>query len=117
MRPHFYYSFLIALLILFFNQATLAENTNKNIVQFINSNGNLSFFAKSIKKSGFDKQLNLDEKFTMIVSPDDAFDKVSFAAKFAVWSDKDWMLEVLKYHVIPGQYSMAELVQQGEFVT
>ena len=88
----------------------------QNIAEIIKSDKDLSIFAKSLEKSGMDHLLEGEGPYTVFVSNNAAYDKVSFGKKLAVWRNKKLMIEILNFHIVQGVITEQDLLSMKDTI-
>jgi uncharacterized surface protein with fasciclin (FAS1) repeats len=88
----------------------------KDIVDTAVSAGQFNTLATALQKAGLVETLKGAGPFTVFAPTDEAFAKVPKAQLDALLADKDKLVAVLTYHVVPGKV-MAKDVKAGEVKT
>lgn len=89
---------------------------SKNVVDTVNTAGNLVSFAACVKAAGLTDALAAKGPFTVFAPTDEAFKKLPSGAYDALLKDSAKLKAVLNYHVVPG-YFMSRDVKAGEVMT
>lgn len=88
----------------------------KDIVDTAVSAGQFSTLVTALQKAGLVDTLKGKGPFTVFAPTDEAFAKIPKAQLDALLADKDKLVAVLTYHVVPGKV-MAKDVKAGEVRT
>ncbi len=96
--------------------AAAASVQAKDLVETATSAGQFNTLATALQKAGLVDTLKGPGPFTVFAPTDDAFAKVPKAQLDALLADKDKLVAVLTYHVVPGKV-MAKDVKAGEVRT
>jgi len=104
-------------LVVFLFVKTVHAQTDQSIMDFIRADDSVSIFMKCLDKTELDEllgaELNGEQEYTLVLANDAAFDKATFAEKFAVWKDRAWMKRILQYHIVEGRFTAEQLIEQG----
>lgn len=79
--------------------------------------GQFSTLAGLLVRADLVDPLRADGPFTVFAPLNAAFEKVPAATLDAVYADPDLLASVLTYHVVPGEYSMADIEDGTELET
>lgn len=104
-----------AILITAFTLAAAAAQA-KDIVDTAVASGQFNTLATALQKAGLVETLKGKGPFTVFAPTDEAFAKVPKAQLDALLADKEKLVAVLTYHVVPGKV-MAKDVKAGEVKT
>lgn len=87
-----------------------------SIAEVIAGNPELSTLTETIKEAGLDQALAGDEPVTLLAPTNTAFDKLGAEtlAGLKAEESRDRLSAVLRYHVLPGRFSLADLRQRIE---
>ena len=88
----------------------------KDIVETAVSAGQFKTLAAALQEAGLVDTLKGKGPFTVFAPTDEAFAKIPKAQLDALLADREKLVAVLTYHVVPGQV-MAKDVQAGEVAT
>lgn len=92
-------------------ESTLNSNMErKNLFETIANDKSLKVFRKCIEKTKLDDFLAGEGPFTIFVSNDAAYKKVSFGRKLKVWTNVGLMTDILKFHIIEGHWTTQKLL-------
>ena len=85
----------------------------KDIVDTAVANGNFSTLAAALEAGGLIETLKSDGPFTVFAPTDEAFAKLpdGTVEMLLLPENKDKLVAILTYHVIPGEVSAAEVVK------
>jgi len=83
--------------------------TEKNIVNTIAAKGNLKTLATALEASGLVDSLKAKGPYTVFAPTDAAFARIPKADLEALLANKTQLTAVLKYHVVPGKITSANL--------
>ncbi len=89
----------------------------KDIVDTAVAAGKFNTLVTAVKTAGLVDLLKGDGPFTVFAPTDEAFAKLPEGKLDALLADKDKLTAVLKYHVVPGSLSAADILQAGELNT
>ena len=89
----------------------------KDIVGTAVAAGNFETLLSAVKAAGLDVTLAGPGPFTVLAPSDAAFSKLSQEQVNELMGDAEALKEVLTYHVIAGEFSAADLLEQGEVTT
>ena len=79
--------------------------------------GNFNTLIKAVVAAELYDTLRADGPFTLFAPTDDAFAKLPDGMLDGLLTDKDTLVAVLGYHLVPGRLTAADLLQQREFKT
>ena len=77
----------------------------------------LSTLVTAVGVAGLGDTLNSDGPFTIFAPTNDAFAAIDPATLDAVLADTELLTSVLTFHVVPGSFSSAELIEAGTVTT
>jgi len=102
--------FAIAVLVGF---ATPAFAQDKTIVEIAASNDQFSTLVAAVKAAGLVDTLNGDGPFTVLAPTNEAFEKLPAGTVESLLKpeNKDKLIAILTYHVIPGEVKAADVVK------
>ena len=85
----------------------------KDIVDTAVANGNFSTLAAALEAGGLIETLKSDGPFTVFAPTDEAFAKLpdGTVEMLLLPENKDKLVAILTYHVVPGEVSAAEVVK------
>lgn len=107
---------LFALLVAGFASPALAETmqTQKNIVQTASDAGQFNTLVTAVKAAGLADTLSSGGPYTVFAPNDAAFDKLPAGTVQSLVADKPKLTDILKYHVVQGKYTSADLAKMSE---
>ncbi len=79
--------------------------------------GNFNTLIKAVVAADLYDTLRGEGSFTLFAPTDAAFAKLPDGTLDGLLADKDRLVAVLSYHVVPGRLTAADLLQQREFKT
>ena len=79
--------------------------------------GSFDTLVKAIQEAGLTKTLKGNGPFTVFAPNDDAFDKLPEGELEKLLKDKERLQALLKYHVVPGKLTAAELLAMESIET
>jgi uncharacterized surface protein with fasciclin (FAS1) repeats len=88
----------------------------QDIVDIAVSAGSFNTLVTAVKEAGLVDTLKGDGPFTVFAPTDDAFAKIPAEQLNALLADKEMLIKVLTYHVVPGNVMAAD-VTAGEVTT
>jgi uncharacterized surface protein with fasciclin (FAS1) repeats len=91
--------------------------TQKNIVQTANDAGSFKTLVTAVKAAGLADTLSTGGPYTVFAPNDAAFNKLPTGTVEALVKDKPKLTGILKYHVVQGKYTEADLVKMGSVKT
>jgi uncharacterized surface protein with fasciclin (FAS1) repeats len=89
----------------------------KDVVDTAVAAGQFNTLVAAVKAAGLVETLKGDGPFTVFAPSDDAFSKLPEGFVDGLISDPEKLTNVLKYHVVEGRVSAADLVEQGSVTT
>ena len=89
----------------------------KNLVGTAVAAGNFATLLSAVKAAGLDDTLSGKGPFTVLAPSDAAFGKLPKEQMEDLLGDPEALKDVLTYHVIAGELSAADLLEQGEATT
>ncbi|MCD1295036.1 hypothetical protein CUJ83_08505 [Methanocella sp. CWC-04] len=110
---------LILLTLIFgFALPVIAQTSVQNtMLENLAANKEFSTLATAIRAAGLDKVLSGMESYTLFAPNNAAFDKFPKESISALVNDKTKLGELLKYHVVPGKLTYADLSKMTEIKT
>lgn len=108
-----------ALTLTFAAQQVRAEAPSKDIVETAVSAGSFKTLATALEAAGLVEALKGDGPFTVFAPTDEAFAKVPKETLESLLKpeNKEKLIAVLKYHVVPGKVTSKEVVKLSEAKT
>jgi uncharacterized surface protein with fasciclin (FAS1) repeats len=96
-----------------FASPALAETmqAQKNIVQTATDAGSFKTLVTAVKAAGLGDTLSTGGPYTVFAPNDAAFDKLPAGTVQSLVNDKPKLTGILKYHVVMGKYSSADLAK------
>ena len=82
-----------------------------DIVDIAASAGDFDTLVAAVKAAGLVDTLKGAGPFTVFAPTDEAFAKIPKAQLYGLFEDKDALVKVLTYHVVPGKVTAAEVVK------
>jgi uncharacterized surface protein with fasciclin (FAS1) repeats len=82
---------------------------SKNIVETAAAAGSFNTLAAALEQAGLIGTLSGEGPFTVFAPTDEAFAKLPKADLDALMADKEQLIKVLTYHVVPGNIKAADL--------
>jgi uncharacterized surface protein with fasciclin (FAS1) repeats len=112
-------SCVAALTLAFAAQQARAEAPSKDIVETAVSAGNFKTLATALEAAGLVEALKGDGPFTVFAPTDEAFAKVPKETLESLLKpeNKEKLVAILKYHVVPGKVTSKEVVKLSEAKT
>ncbi len=102
----------------------MARAANEDIVDIAASAGGFDTLVTAVKAAGLVDTLKGEGPFTVFAPTDAAFAKIPSDQLNALLKDKDALVKVLTYHVVPGKVKAAQVVKlssaetvQGQSIT
>ena len=92
-------------------QGATYEKTQPDIVDTAISAGSFNTLVTAIKAAGLVETLKGDGPFTVFAPTDEAFAKLPSEQLNALLEDKEALIKVLTYHVVPGQVKAEDVVK------
>ncbi len=89
----------------------------KDLVGTADAAGNFATLLSAVKAAGLDDTLSGNGPFTVLAPSDAAFGKLPKEQMEDLLGDPEALKDVLTYHVIAGELSAADLLEQGEATT
>jgi uncharacterized surface protein with fasciclin (FAS1) repeats len=83
----------------------------KNIVQTASDAGSFKTLVTAVKAAGLGDTLSTGGPYTVFAPNDAAFDKLPTGTVQSLVNDKPKLTDILKYHVVMGKYSSADLAK------
>ena len=95
------------------------ETEKKDIVDTAVANGSFTTLAAALSAGGLIETLKSDGPFTVFAPTDDAFAKLpeGTVEMLLLPENKDKLVAILTYHVVPGEVSAAEVVKLDSATT
>ena len=95
------------------------EAEKKDIVDTAVANGSFSTLAAALEAGGLTETLKSDGPFTVFAPTDDAFAKLpdGTVEMLLLPENKDKLVAILTYHVVPGEVSAGEVVELDSATT
>jgi uncharacterized surface protein with fasciclin (FAS1) repeats len=96
-----------------FASPALAETmqAQKNIVQTATDAGSFNTLVTAVKAAGLGDTLSTGGPYTVFAPNDAAFDKLPAGTVQSLVNDKPKLTGILKYHVVQGKYTSADLAK------
>jgi len=88
-----------------------------DIIETAMAAGDFNTLIKAVVAADLYDTLRGEGPFTLFAPTDAAFAKLPEGTLDELLADKDKLVEVLSYHLVPGRLTAAELLQQREFKT
>lgn len=106
---------LLAAFLLCMSTPAFAETmqTQENILQTASKDGSLKTFVGAVDQAGLRDTLSSGGPYTVFVPNDNAFNRLPSDKVNALLADKPKLAGVLKYHVVQGRYTSADLANKG----
>ena len=111
---------LMGAMICCFNGAELwAEKPSKDIVETAVAAGSFNTLAKALQAAGLVEALQGEGPFTVFAPTDEAFAKLpeGTVANLLKPENKETLIGILKYHVVPGKVTSKQVVKLHEAKT
>ncbi len=89
----------------------------KDLVDTAVAAGNFNTLVKALGAAGLENLLKGKGPYTVFAPTDEAFAKLPEGKLDELLADKEKLAAVLKYHVVPGKVSAADVLQAREFKT
>ena len=99
------------------SDGTTAPAHGADIVATATAAGNFDTLIKAVVAADLYDTLRADGPFTLFAPTDAAFAKLPDGMLEGLLTDKETLVAVLGYHLVPGRLTAADLVQQREFET
>jgi uncharacterized surface protein with fasciclin (FAS1) repeats len=97
--------------------AAPAEGPPRSIVDVAVAAGQFSALVNAVEAAGLTETLRNDGPFTVFAPTDGAFSALPEAVVDELMADPDALAEILLYHVVPGEYTLADLRDLTELET
>ena len=94
-----------------------ASAEKKDLVDTAVAAGNFNTLVKALGAAGLENLLKGKGPYTVFAPTDEAFAKLPEGKLDELLADKEKLAAVLKYHVVPGKVSAADVLQAREFKT
>ncbi|OPY30096.1 MAG: Fasciclin domain protein [Methanocella sp. PtaU1.Bin125] len=94
-----------------------AQQTQKNIVQTATDAGQFNTLVTAVKAAGLSDTLSTGGPYTVFAPNDAAFDKLPAGTVQSLVKDKPKLTGILKYHVVQGKYTAADLAKMKDIKT
>jgi len=94
-----------------------ATSDKKDIVDTAVAAGSFNTLVKAVQAAGLVDTLKGPGPFTVFAPTDEAFAKLPAGTLDALLKDKDRLIAVLTYHVVPGKVMAADVVKLNEAAT
>lgn len=88
-----------------------------NIVQVARNSGILELFVFALEKSNLVDMLSGGGPFTVFAPSDIAFARIPEDTRKALFEEPEWLDAVLRYHIVRGEYSADELMNERSLRT
>lgn len=111
---------LLLLAFLFpFHQSAQAQNRHDTIVDVAVNAGNFETLVAAVKAAGLVDALSGDSPLTVFAPTDEAFSRLSegTVASLLLPENKDQLVAILTYHVVPGRIEASDLLITGSAKT
>jgi uncharacterized surface protein with fasciclin (FAS1) repeats len=111
-------SALVAFGVIFaIGNSTLAETSNKDIVDTAAASGNFTILVKALETTGLNKTLKEKGPFTVFAPDDAAFSKIPSTALNDILGNKARLTNLLKFHVVRANVDSREAARVGTVQT
>jgi len=90
---------------------------SNNILQVANDQGDLKTFTGLVDQAGLRNVLSAREEYTVFAPTDDAFKRLRADQMDALTKNKTLLQKVLRYHVVKGRYTTADMAKMGTLQT
>lgn len=106
---------LLAAVVLCMSMPAFAQTmqTQDNILQTARQEGSLKTFVGAVDQAGLRDTLSSGGPYTVFIPDDKAFNRLPADKVNALMADKPKLASVLKYHVVQGRYTSADLAKKG----
>jgi uncharacterized surface protein with fasciclin (FAS1) repeats len=94
-----------------------AQMLEKDIVDVAVEAGSFSTLAAALEAAGLVDVLKGEGPFTVFAPTDEAFAKLPEGTVEALLADKEQLIAILTYHVVPGKVMAADVVKLSEATT
>lgn len=98
-------------------EATSAAGTGPDIIETAAAAQNFKTLIRAAEAAGLYDTLRGDGPFTVFAPSDAAFDSLPDGTLDSLLADRDKLVAVLGYHVVPERLTAADLLQRREFTT
>ena len=102
---------ITALCIAFFANSSFAGSAKKDIIDTAVSAGSFNTLAKALTEAGLIDTLKGEGPFTVFAPTDEAFSKIPADQLQAILADKEKLIAILTYHVVPGKVMAEDVVE------
>jgi uncharacterized surface protein with fasciclin (FAS1) repeats len=89
-------------------QTTTTSSPGSNLADYVNNAPELTMFARALRQAHLMKVLNGGGQFTIFAPTDSAFAKLSTDQLNALMNNRDELIKVLDYHIIPQRIDAAQ---------
>jgi uncharacterized surface protein with fasciclin (FAS1) repeats len=97
--------------------SSLAENSQKDIVDTAAASGNFTILVKALQTTGLSKTLKEKGPFTVFAPDDAAFSKIPSTALNDILGNKARLTNLLKFHVVRATVDSREAARVGTVQT
>lgn len=97
--------------------AAPSDAPTRSIVDVAVAAGQFSTLVNAVEAAGLTETLRNDGPFTVFAPTDGAFSALPEAVVDELMADPDALAQILLYHVVPGEYTLAELRGMTELET
>ncbi len=94
-----------------------SNSAKKDLVDTAIAAGKFNTLVQAIEKANLKDLLKSDGPYTVFAPTDDAFAKLPAGTLDVLLADKEKLADVLKYHVVPGKFNAADVLQTKELKT
>ncbi len=101
----------------YYKKGKEAYGEKKDLVDTAIAVGNFNTLVKALGVAGLENLLKGKGPYTVFAPTDEAFAKLPEGKLDELLADKEKLAAVLKYHVVPGKMSAADVLQAREFKT
>ena len=102
---------ITALCITLFSSHSFAGSAKKDIIDTAVSAGSFNTLAKALTEAGLIDTLKGEGPFTVFAPTDEAFSKIPADQLQAILADKEKLIAILTYHVVPGKVMAEDVVE------
>lgn len=88
-----------------------------NIVEVALDAGNLELFVQALQSSGIADLLATENEYTVFAPQDSAFKQFTSMTINELMQNKDELVTLLSYHIVPGKFPQASLKSQPSVQT
>ena len=99
------------------SEAQAATTESKDLVDTAIASGNFNTLIKALEAADLKDLLKSEGPYTIFAPTDEAFAKLPAGKLDELLSDKVKLTAVLKYHVVPGKMSAADILQAQDIET